>query len=315
MEDAGGSASRRPVIRLERPASSRARRRDGAPDLVLSFPRQGPSRTAAVSGLGTRTAAEHLRSAMTQAAVALGDEEISQGLTAAQVLEGRQTLRPGGVLGRRVGVATAEAASTSSSWRSRLSWLSSRLNFSTLGLLLMVIMFPRLLAFLVAMGVRLVASLLVRLSSRIIRELVMQIALLAADVESQVIDWLYNAWLEAQAPTTVVLPLSSSPSPPAPSVTSPTPPQTVTVALPARPMDYLTLFLSLHISGLQVSLLDNIRKYVKPDAVGFEAVFTGQMLCLVALVCWYLMVAKEINHALALHRGIMALPRGQKSFW
>ncbi|CAE7023986.1 unnamed protein product, partial [Symbiodinium sp. CCMP2456] len=67
---------------------------------------------------------------------------------------------------------------------------------------------------------------------------------------------------------------------------------------------------SLHISGLQVSLLDNIRKYVKPDAVGFEAVFTGQMLCLVALVCWYLMVAKEINHALALHRGIMALPRG-----
>ena len=41
---------------------------------------------------------------MTQAAVALGDEEISQGLTAAQVLEGRQTLRPGGVLGRRVGV-------------------------------------------------------------------------------------------------------------------------------------------------------------------------------------------------------------------
>eukprot|EP00439_Symbiodinium_sp_Y106_P022194 s3415_g2.t1 len=67
---------------------------------------------------------------------------------------------------------------------------------------------------------------------------------------------------------------------------------------------------SLHISGLQVSLLDNIRKYVKPEAVGFEAVFTGQMLCLVALVCWYLMVAKEINHALALHRGIMALPRG-----
>ena len=228
---------------------------------------------------------------MTQAAVALGDEEISQGLTAAQVLEdtaatnsasrwrsGPESRRLTAVLARlrqglsavlpgldslgnsgaaapplqpvharplRGGVATAEAASTSSSWRSRLSWLSSRLNFRTLGLLLMVIMFPRLLAFLVAMGVRLVASLLVRLSSRIIRELVMQIALLAADVESQVIDWLYNAWLEAQAPTTVVLPLSSSPSPPAPSVTSPTPPQTVTVALPARPMDYLTLFLLL----------------------------------------------------------------------
>ena len=142
-------------------------------------------------------------------------------------------------------MATAEAASTSSSWRSRLNWLGSRLNLRTLGLLLVVVLFPRLLAFLVAMGVRLVASLLVRLSSRIIRELVMQIALLAADLESQVIDWLYNAWLEAQAPTTVVLPLASSPSPPLPSVTSPAPPQTVTVALPARPMDYLTLFLLL----------------------------------------------------------------------
>jgi len=227
---------------------------------------------------------------MTQAAVALGDEEIAQGLTAAQVLEdsaatnsptrwrsGPESRRLTAVLARlrqglsavlpgfdssedsggaaplqpvharplRGGVATAQTASTSSSWRSRLSWLGSHLNFRTLGLLLVVIMFPRLLAFLVAMGVRLVASLLVRLSSRIIRELVMQIALLAADLESQVIEWLYNAWLEAQAPTTVVLPLSSSPSPPVPSVTSPAPPQTVTVALPARPMDYITLFLLL----------------------------------------------------------------------
>ena len=68
------------------PALSRARRRDGAPDLVLTLPRQG-SRPGPVSGEGTRTAAEHLRAAMTQAAVALGDEEIAQGLTAAQVLE------------------------------------------------------------------------------------------------------------------------------------------------------------------------------------------------------------------------------------
>eukprot|EP00439_Symbiodinium_sp_Y106_P042420 s322_g5.t1 len=227
------------------PALSRARRRDGAPDLVLTLPRQG-SRPGPVSGEGTRTAAEHLRAAMTQAAVALGDEEIAQGLTAAQVLE--DTAATNSATRWRSGpesVATAEAASTSSSWRSRLNWLGSRLNLRTLGLLLVVVLFPRLLAFLVAMGVRLVASLLVRLSSRIIRELVMQIALLAADLESQVIDWLYNAWLEAQAPTTVVLPLASSPSPPLPSVTSPAPPQTVTVALPARPMDYLTLFLLL----------------------------------------------------------------------
>ena len=33
-------------------------------------------------------------------------------------------------------------------------------------------------------------------------------------------------------------------------------------------------------------------------------------MCIVALICWYLMVAKEVSHALALHRGVIAMPTG-----
>eukprot|EP00438_Fugacium_kawagutii_P026423 Skav202845 [mRNA] locus=scaffold954:3431:9655:- [translate_table: standard] len=67
---------------------------------------------------------------------------------------------------------------------------------------------------------------------------------------------------------------------------------------------------SLSTSGIQVLLYENIGKYLKPEAQGYEVLFTGPVLCLVALVCWYLMVAKEAGHALALHRGIMATPVG-----
>ncbi|CAK8991449.1 unnamed protein product [Durusdinium trenchii] len=67
---------------------------------------------------------------------------------------------------------------------------------------------------------------------------------------------------------------------------------------------------SLASSGLQVGLIENINKYLKLEAEGLEGFFTGQILCIVALICWYLMVAKEVSHALALHRGVMAMPRG-----
>lgn len=56
--------------------------------------------------------------------------------------------------------------------------------------------------------------------------------------------------------------------------------------------------------------LRNISRYLKSEAPGLEGFFTGQILCIVALICWYLMVAKEVSHALALHRGIAAMPRG-----
>lgn len=68
---------------------------------------------------------------------------------------------------------------------------------------------------------------------------------------------------------------------------------------------------SLEQSGIQVALYENIERYLKSGREGFESYFTGQMLCIVALICWYLMVAKEVSHALALHRGIIAVPSGQ----
>ncbi|CAE7235057.1 unnamed protein product, partial [Symbiodinium sp. CCMP2456] len=68
---------------------------------------------------------------------------------------------------------------------------------------------------------------------------------------------------------------------------------------------------SLPTSGIQMALYENIIRYLKPRAEGVESFFTGERLCLVALLCWYLMVAKEVGHGLALHRGIMATPLGQ----
>jgi len=68
---------------------------------------------------------------------------------------------------------------------------------------------------------------------------------------------------------------------------------------------------SLHVSGIQMALIEDIQKYLKPGEVGISSYFTGQVLCMVALVCWYLMVAKEVSHALALHRGINNVARGK----
>ena len=43
----------------------------------------------------------------------------------------------------------------------------------------------------------------------------------------------------------------------------------------------------------ETSKFRNINKYLKLEAEGLEGFFTGQILCIVALICWYLMVAKE----------------------
>ena len=67
--------------------------------------------------------------------------------------------------------------------------------------------------------------------------------------------------------------------------------------------------ISLETSGNQASLADNVRSYLNPDAQGIEQFFNGQVLCLVALVCWYLMLSKEVQDALDLFRAIMHLPR------
>lgn len=67
---------------------------------------------------------------------------------------------------------------------------------------------------------------------------------------------------------------------------------------------------SLHLSGVQMGLFDDIDKYLKPAKEGLESYFAGPVLCMVALICWYMMVGKEVSHALALHRGFLSIPRG-----
>lgn len=49
------------------------------------------------------------------------------------------------------------------------------------------------------------------------------------------------------------------------------------------------------------SSLRNINKYLKLEAEGLEGFFTGQILCIVALICWYLMVAKEAQISAKCH--------------
>eukprot|EP00435_Cladocopium_sp_Y103_P070734 s1182_g35.t3 len=68
---------------------------------------------------------------------------------------------------------------------------------------------------------------------------------------------------------------------------------------------------SLHLSGIQMSLYDEIRTYLRTDSEGFSTFFNGQSMCIVALLCWYMMVAKEISQALALHRGILTVNSGK----
>lgn len=60
-----------------------------------------------------------------------------------------------------------------------------------------------------------------------------------------------------------------------------------------------------------MGLIEDIGKYLKPTKEGLETYFAGPVLCMVALICWYMMVGKEISHALGLHRGLLAIPRGE----
>eukprot|EP00930_Biecheleria_cincta_P062955 TRINITY_DN4840_c0_g1_i1.p1 TRINITY_DN4840_c0_g1~~TRINITY_DN4840_c0_g1_i1.p1 ORF type:complete len:1144 (-),score=201.95 TRINITY_DN4840_c0_g1_i1:81-3512(-) len=72
---------------------------------------------------------------------------------------------------------------------------------------------------------------------------------------------------------------------------------------------------SLSVSGSQMTLSEDIKAYLQSEVTDpFQAMFNGQLLCLVALICWFLMVAKEMNHALALHRATIHVPVGPNKF-
>ena len=177
-------------------------------------------------------AADLLMTAMTEAAATLGETEVSQGLSAAQVLAdpgARQAAvrwRAGPVHRRLTallarlrqglgqvfpGMAATPAGEVplshvapvepSSWWTTCRSTVSMLMSWRTLVMLLAFGAFPRLIAFVIAMSVRLVARLLLLAAGRVFKELFMQIALLIAELESQLIEWLYNAWMEAQPAT------------------------------------------------------------------------------------------------------------------
>ena len=40
-----------------------------------------------------------------------------------------------------------------------------------------------------------------------------------------------------------------------------------------------------------------------------ETIFVGKSLCMVALMCWFLMLSKEVHHAVDLLRAILSAPR------
>ena len=231
--------------------------------------------------------------AMNQATTALGDEDISQGLSAAQVLadlnarqmasrwrSGSESRRLTALLAKlREGLASvfpgqAPAPARDAApkaglqpvrarpirgesqtvveqrvyWRTELlqtfrTWVS----WKTLGSLLLLVLFPRLLAFLIVMSVRVLARIALMLSSRLIRELVSQVTFMAADLEANIIDWLYQAWMETPSAMEALQSAPSSSSCAAPTWTPPSAlagPAAPT-SLPTRPVDFLTLFLLL----------------------------------------------------------------------
>eukprot|EP00930_Biecheleria_cincta_P008936 TRINITY_DN11054_c0_g1_i2.p1 TRINITY_DN11054_c0_g1~~TRINITY_DN11054_c0_g1_i2.p1 ORF type:complete len:718 (+),score=95.50 TRINITY_DN11054_c0_g1_i2:1-2154(+) len=65
---------------------------------------------------------------------------------------------------------------------------------------------------------------------------------------------------------------------------------------------------SLSVSGAQMELYSLASDYLMSEEKSLLRFFNGQTLCIVALICWFLMVLKELNHALALHRATLTVP-------
>ena len=250
------------------------------------------SSAGAAAGNAPKRAMGVLMEAMDRATIALGDEEVTPGLNAAQVLadsatrqsatrwrsgpeskrltalmarfsEGLQSLFPGRAdasarpvlqpvqaVPLRAAGQTGPVQLPAGSFSGRAwMWISKCMSWKTLG-------FPRLVAFALMLGVRVLAQLLLRLTGRLLREMLSQVTLLAADMETQVIDWLYQLWMDSPATVEVWMTGSAAPVPStipaasastsAPAWTSSSPSsQAVTISLPTRPVDYLTLFLLL----------------------------------------------------------------------
>ncbi|CAE7354505.1 unnamed protein product, partial [Symbiodinium microadriaticum] len=94
---------------------------------------------------------------------------------------------------------SAVAASTSASWSSPWNWARQltrgrllRFNWKTVLAVLVVIMFPRLIALVIAITLRLVAKAVMSVASHVLRELWFQLNATAAEIEEALVDWLYG---------------------------------------------------------------------------------------------------------------------------
>ena len=143
---------------------------------------------------------------------------------------------------------SAVAASTSASWSSTWSWARQltrgrllRFNWKTVLAVLVVIMFPRLIALAIAITLRLVAKAVMSVASHVLRELWFQLNATAAEIEEALVDWLYGqlGFVNPYVPPPPLLTAAASPAPPPPPVT----PDGGGNSLPARPMDLITCLL------------------------------------------------------------------------
>ncbi|CAE7237586.1 unnamed protein product, partial [Symbiodinium microadriaticum] len=123
---------------------------------------------------------------------------------------------------------SAVAASTSASWSSTWSWARQltrgrllRFNWKTVLAVLVVIMFPRLIALAIAITLRLVAKAVMSVASHVLRELWFQLNATAAEIEEALVDWLYGqlGFVNPYVPPPPLLTAAASPAPPPPPVT------------------------------------------------------------------------------------------------
>ena len=199
------------------------------------------------------------------AAARLGTAEVDQGLTAAEVLADPRTRQVTAALARLttslrrlVSSSTTPARPSSSalqltpaearpvlgpsgpgptpaSWWSSFGWLA-RCRWRTGLAVLLVLLFPKVVALVLALLVKLCVRAVVALLTHVCKELFFQVMSAASDIEDGLV-----AYLSQQ--------LGMHPAPPPPFLTNgPVPPQQATApvapqTLPARPFDLITVVL------------------------------------------------------------------------
>ncbi|CAE7210922.1 unnamed protein product [Symbiodinium sp. CCMP2592] len=221
-----------------------------------------------------RAATDVLLEAAHTAAVQLGDEPVDAGLTPAEVLQdpsacATATRWKAGSTARRVTAALASLSTWTGQGRAPVHelqpvrtrpltrpvdgprqlftgellrrWLPLT-RWRTWLILMMVLIFPRVIALLLALMVRLCVRGVVAIAIHFGREIFFQITAAAAEVEDSLVLWLSE--LLMGGPSTLQPPLLLSDGTPAPAPPPP-PPGGITNTLPARPFDCVTIVLLL----------------------------------------------------------------------